>query len=269
MQPNEVNDEIIDIEEIEYPKEQYGVIYLITSPKQKHYVGQTVQTPETRFKQHKYSADKNEDQCPKLCRAIRKYGWENLTKQIIAVAYSKHDLDDLEIQFIIKYNSVQNGYNVSPGGSTDQDGFTSRKSASESNRIYTEYKLPLYCSWYTRTQGTTVTQGFRCVKPNCEQVILCDSSSMDEKYEMILKIHKMSADEIKQFNAGRRLMKNKGNKRDAGEGFPLVEYLSYLPKYETFSVRLPKQSEKKFGTKYGDKKARYDAALEYLQKNIA
>lgn len=255
MQPNEV-------------KEEYGVIYLITSPKQKHYVGQTVQTFDNRMQQHKRSADIEEDRCPKLCRAIRKYGWENLTKQIIAVAYSKNELDTLEKEFIIKYDSMQNGYNVLPGGSTDQDGFTARKKASDSNRIYTDYELPMYCSWYTRTQGTTVTKGFRCIKPNCEQVILCDSSSMDEKYEMILKIHKMDADEIKQFNKERRLMKNKGNKLGAGDDFPLVEYLSYLPKYETFSVRLPKQSEKKFGKKYGDKKARYEAALKYLQENI-
>lgn len=256
MQPNEV-------------KEEYGVIYLITSPKQKHYVGQTVQSLEKRMKQHKHSADTGEDGCPKLCRAIRKYGWENLTKQIIAVAYSKNELDTLEIENIIKYDSFQNGYNAHPGGLYTCDGFTARKNLSEAHRVYTDYKLPMYCSWYTRTQGTTVTKGFRCIKPNCEQVILCDSSSMDEKYEMILKIHKMSADEIKQFNAERRLMKNKGNKKNAGEGFPLVEYLSYISKYETFSVRLPKQSEKKFGTKYGDKKARYEAALKYLQENIA
>jgi group I intron endonuclease len=250
---------------MENKREVYGIVYIATSPKDKSYVGQTTQKFEDRMWQHGNSAEKFKDECPKFCRAIRKHKWENFTKQVVAEAYSKDELNELEAYFIEKHNSITNGYNIREGGSTATINEETKQKMSDSRRKYTEYDLPMYCSYYVKDDEIC---GFRCVKPDCEPVILCDSSTMEEKYELILTVHLMTAEEIKQFNKERKALKNKKNKRDAGEGFPLYDYLSYNPKYETFSVRVPKTSEKKFGKKFGDKRARYEAALKHLHETI-
>ena len=56
--------------------------------------------------------------------ALKKYGKENFSRSIITVAYSKHELDVLEIKIIKKYNAVEdrNYYNISYGGNTPQYG---------------------------------------------------------------------------------------------------------------------------------------------------
>lgn len=53
-----------------------------------------------------------------LKNAIKKYGRKNFTRNIIAIACSKEELDDLEIKFIEKYNAVENEcyYNIADGG---------------------------------------------------------------------------------------------------------------------------------------------------------
>ena len=55
-------------------------------------------------------------------KALKKYGRENFSREIIAIVYSKMGLDLLEIEFIKSHNAVENReyYNVSYGGSTPQ-----------------------------------------------------------------------------------------------------------------------------------------------------
>jgi len=53
-----------------------------------------------------------------LKNALKKYGRENFSKEIIAIAYSKEELDKLEIEFIKNHNAVdsEDYYNISHGG---------------------------------------------------------------------------------------------------------------------------------------------------------
>lgn len=55
-----------------------------------------------------------------LKKAIKKYGKENFIRSIVAIAYSKEELDKLEIEFIKNYNAVDSDdfYNISDGGHT-------------------------------------------------------------------------------------------------------------------------------------------------------
>jgi len=50
--------------------------------------------------------------------AIRKYGWENFTKEILIDDVPEEDLDNLEINYIAFYDSFnrENGYNRTKGG---------------------------------------------------------------------------------------------------------------------------------------------------------
>ena len=53
-----------------------------------------------------------------LKEAIKKYGKENFERDIVAIAYTKEELDELEIQFIRNYNANDRNkfYNITEGG---------------------------------------------------------------------------------------------------------------------------------------------------------
>jgi group I intron endonuclease len=85
------------------------VIYKLTSPSGKVYIGRT-QNFEDRMAQHKYEV-KNSRKEYTLYKAIRKYGWENFTKEIIATAPSQEAAQLLEEALIKQFDSVKYGYN--------------------------------------------------------------------------------------------------------------------------------------------------------------
>jgi group I intron endonuclease len=83
-------------------------IYKITSPSGKVYIGRTNDF-DTRMSQHKHGAYTRKLKTS-LYRAIRKYGWDNFTKEIICeVEADKARV--LEEELIRAYNSVYKGYN--------------------------------------------------------------------------------------------------------------------------------------------------------------
>ena len=90
----------------------YGVIYKLTNKiNGKPYVGQTTRTPEERFIDHKYCQTSN------IGRAIRKYGEENFTIEVLEECETKEQLNEREIFWIAFFNCmVPNGYNVAEGG---------------------------------------------------------------------------------------------------------------------------------------------------------
>lgn len=93
-----------------------GIIYKITSPSGKVYVGQTIQTLKERIACHK----KVSSNCTLLKRAISKYGDEMVYEIIeeVPVEY----LDERETYWIKELNSlVPNGYNCSTGGNSKKE----------------------------------------------------------------------------------------------------------------------------------------------------
>lgn len=89
-----------------------GLIYKITSPSGKVYVGQTIRSFETRMRQHKsvYS------ECTLLKRAISKYG-DQMKYEIIEKDIPREQLDEREIFWIFELHSLApNGYNCNTGG---------------------------------------------------------------------------------------------------------------------------------------------------------
>lgn len=53
----------------------------------------------------------------KFFNAIKKYGWDNFSHEVLYSNLNKEAADILEKELIIKYNSIQNGYNLKDGGS--------------------------------------------------------------------------------------------------------------------------------------------------------
>lgn len=96
------------------------LIYKITNTiNGKSYIGQTIKDGETRWKEHRQHAfgSHPSDQNKVLYQAIRKYGLENFTFEVIQDNISTfEELDKAEIYWINKYNSFVNGYNCTFGG---------------------------------------------------------------------------------------------------------------------------------------------------------
>lgn len=96
-----------------------GVIYMYTSPSGKSYIGQTI-NEKSRKNQHKNKTSKLDT---KFGRAIRKYGFENLEYKVLIKFKPtankeklKRVLNKLEERYILLYDSVENGYNLTTGG---------------------------------------------------------------------------------------------------------------------------------------------------------
>lgn len=88
-----------------------GIIYKITNKVNgKSYIGQTRYTLEFRWRQHLHKKDN-----VYFHNAIKKYGAENFSLEVL----EECDLDKLnsrEIFYIAKYNTFENGYNLTLGG---------------------------------------------------------------------------------------------------------------------------------------------------------
>ena len=79
----------------------------------KCYIGQTCNI-KARWKPKCY------EKCTKFYNAIKKYGWDNFTHEILYVCEEK-DADYWEEFFIDKYHSVENGYNLDYGGNPNKE----------------------------------------------------------------------------------------------------------------------------------------------------
>ncbi len=95
------------------------IVYLATNKVNgKQYVGQTIRSLEERWKDHCRVKDDNY-----FHRAIHKYGAENFTLEVIDTAESGEALDEKEIFWIKKLNTLfPNGYNLKEGGAVSMRG---------------------------------------------------------------------------------------------------------------------------------------------------
>lgn len=104
-----------------------GEIYSITNIiTKKLYIGQALilingrsSGTHKRFNDHISYALKYRDDCPKLCRAIRKYGKEAFVYEVL-IRCNEDMLDYYEIKFIEFYDTCNSGYNILPGGQRDK-----------------------------------------------------------------------------------------------------------------------------------------------------
>lgn len=80
----------------------------------KKYVGLTKQECKERWRHDGLGYQQQK----KFFNAILKYGWDNFQHDIVAENLTAEEAGELEKQLIDKYNTIANGYNISPGGST-------------------------------------------------------------------------------------------------------------------------------------------------------
>lgn len=99
-------------EEIKECMSPTGIIYKITSPSGKVYVGQTMRSFETRMQEHK----RESSGCTLIKRAIDKYG-DEMKYELIEENVPQEQLDEREIHWVKYFNSLApDGYNCTTGG---------------------------------------------------------------------------------------------------------------------------------------------------------
>lgn len=109
------------------------VVYKITNNiNEKVYIGQTVQTLKRRWDGHVFPSNEKKSV---IDMAIRKYGRENFSIQVIDRGSSIDELNEKEIFWIAFFNSTSpNGYNISSGGSNRLTSDASKKKLSETHK---------------------------------------------------------------------------------------------------------------------------------------
>lgn len=109
-----------------------GIIYKITSPTNRSYVGQTIkESIEKRYKYGKVSKSQT-----KLYRSVKKHGWDLHKKEILETVFYEDPkiLDEREIYWIEKLNCIERGLNCRNGGNTPGFSTSTRRKISEGNK---------------------------------------------------------------------------------------------------------------------------------------
>jgi len=106
------------------------VVYMHTTPSNKKYIGMTSTGVNTRWGN---KGIRYKDQM--FYRAINKYGWDNITHEIISENLNYNQAKELEINLIEKYQTYKYefGYNLTKGGE-GHNGFKTSEETKEKMR---------------------------------------------------------------------------------------------------------------------------------------
>tara|TARA_S200002703_G_scaffold138282_1_gene128429 strand:- start:1615 stop:2295 length:681 start_codon:yes stop_codon:yes gene_type:complete len=91
------------------------VVYCFTFPNGKRYIGKTEKDFEVRMKSHRYGARHTKNY---LYNAVRKYGWEKISVDLLCECDTIQELNKKEKELISFYNTTDpnSGYNLREGG---------------------------------------------------------------------------------------------------------------------------------------------------------
>ena len=102
----------------------------------KKYVGITTQSFAQRKREHYNRMVRNERQ-HKFYHALRRYGFDNFTWEVLETFDNKEALRSAECSYISEFNSYHRGYNSTPGGDIVTDATRELISRKLKNRIVT------------------------------------------------------------------------------------------------------------------------------------
>ena len=114
-----------------------GLLYKLTSPSGKSYIGMTLRTMEHRMKEHRRTQFSG---CRYLVNAINKHGFGNFTQEVL---WEGEDTQTPEMEriMILEHNTLApNGYNLKTGGGRGER-YSKDQSDYMSYRLRESYKL--------------------------------------------------------------------------------------------------------------------------------
>jgi group I intron endonuclease len=235
-----------------------GVIYKIVAPSGKEYYGQTIKTAEHRWRKHELASEKGEAKkvCHAVNRAIRKYGWDNMIKEIVEEC-DNDKLNEREIFWIAEKKSLYpDGYNLTKGGAGCnhvQSYWEKLKRSKALRKTELTKDLPMYAKYRKTKYGV----GFIYERPGKPAVqFTSPQHTLEEKRVMLLE-------HIKKLEDDPDLILDQKRKHD--QGFPPIKYISYQKRIDGFVVNKPGQSRKTFSDKKMTLGQKYNAAKQHLE----
>jgi group I intron endonuclease len=180
----------------------YGSIYKITNLLNgKSYYGQTRQPPKRRWSQHKGAAKKGGKMI--LYNAIRQYGVENFSFNVVHECKTLDELNAKEIEYIASNNTLApNGYNASKGGDNYEKTPETCKKISESNKgriITPEWRKNMS----NARKGKTITEEARKNMQNAQKGRIITAEAR-EKLRKVNLGKKQNAETIAKKSAARK-----------------------------------------------------------------
>lgn len=118
-------------------KDNYCIYIHINKINNKTYIGQTSQNPASRWREGEGYIG-----CPKFYAAIQKYGWDNFEHIILKENLTSEEADYWECFYIKKYNSQDNGYNLTSGGKINKH--YSQETIQKMKKAQLGNKNPMY-----------------------------------------------------------------------------------------------------------------------------
>ena len=95
-----------------------GIYKITNNINGKVYIGQSINIKE-RWNDHIKSLNRKDSHSILLQRAWNKYKQENFSFEILELC-SENELDNVEVKYIEFYDSINNGYNIEPGGNKNK-----------------------------------------------------------------------------------------------------------------------------------------------------
>ena len=183
-----------------------GKLYKITNTiNNKVYIGKTYKTIEQRFKEHIRSSMKKIQKHRPLYNAMNKYGTDKFSIELINI-YEQGLLEEMEIEFIEKYDSYHNGYNATLGG----DGMrTFSYSDEEVIAKYKELKYVCKTSEYFNCTEYTI----RAILRSNDIIIKNWGDIKITNAKKIAKLDKKTLEIIETFSSIREAARSLGNER--------------------------------------------------------
>jgi len=89
-------------------EDETGIIYKISFPNGKNYIGQTKRTIFSRMREHR----RDDSGCVKLKNALNKYPPEEVYSSVLKRDIPVKYLDWWENFYMTEYDSISNGYNI-------------------------------------------------------------------------------------------------------------------------------------------------------------
>ena len=87
-------------------------IHILKQNPEQVYIGITSQQPPSK----RWDCGRGYKHCPKMWQAIQKFGWDNFEHKILQFNLTQQEAEKLEKEYILKYDSINKGFNTSPGG---------------------------------------------------------------------------------------------------------------------------------------------------------
>lgn len=251
-----------------------GLIYKLTSPKNKSYIGQTKRDFDVRWKQHINMSKYDNIGCRALSKALRKYGPENFTTECIKVC-PVSELDEWEIKLIEEHATLYpDGYNLTKGGQCGIERHTEEEkdkiSAAQRKKYDGMHSLPRYVQYMVKEEDSS--DGYLVNIPNIPSVnFCCGEMALEEKYEFAIRylVDKKDRDTIKReyenLKNDRRRNKISKSLYIDGELFLLPCHIIFITGDRAFLVKKPKYKNKQFGDKRISWRANFNKAINYLE----